>query len=60
MYILTEEEYGEINRKLDQILTIMKGNYIEKDEMIKSDEMCKVLKISLRTLSVYRERRIIP
>jgi len=58
--IITEEEYTEITKKLDQLLSIIKGNHSESEQLMESDELLSFIKISSRTLQNYRDKGIIP
>ena len=59
-FIITEGEYTEINKKLDQIIQWIGTSKSDAERLLNSDELISFLKISKRTLQNYRDRKIIP
>jgi len=61
--VLTEVDFKELQTKLEEITSQLKGLY-KKDPLsekwLDNQDVCMILKISTRTLQTYRDKGILP
>ncbi len=59
VYNFSENEYSEINMKLDKLLQWIEQNEKQDKELLTTDQLLKYIPISRRTMQNYRDRKVI-